>query len=348
MRFLRSSKIKKRVSIPNTVGMVRSEALSLLNSLGLSVIENNTGTSNESLGGKIIDQSIPENSVVTVGTEIEYTYGSFSFSPFGFTPFSFTPPPDPEPDPRGDNPPGNPDPPDYSTYNFSQPIFFIPFSFAPIVLPPYDFTTYNFTGFSFAPTPGEGGKSLGAATLVKSKNPQGLILAYNLKVGDVLYSASIEGIDTSNDQISNYIQNWSTQDTSIGTDIETTVVAMAARITDGAIVINENKYSKAHWILIKNNEGIKFKNVTDVTLADLIFSPMTQDWNPVTQCMPINSIELVISINVEPYDVFFTDNALVHDSYNAALDPNAINSSEEDFSEKLVAMYTEWQNLIKK
>jgi len=333
VRRLRSSKIKKRVSIPNIVGMVRSEALSLLNSLGLSVIENNTGTSNESLGGKIIDQSIAENSVVPVETQIEYTYGSFSFSPFGFTPFSFTAPVDPPVDP----------PP----YSFTYEEMF-PFSFTPIVLPPYDFTTYNFTGFSFAPTPGEGGKSLGAATLVKSKNPQGLILAYNLKVGDVLYSASIEGIDTSNDQISNYIQNWSTQDTSIGTDIETTVVAMAARITDGAIVINENKYSKAHWILIKNNEGIKFKNVTDVTLADLIFSPMTQDWNPVTQCMPINSTELVVSINVEPYDVFFTDNALVHDSYNAALDPNAINSSEEDFSEKLIVMYTEWQNLIKK
>lgn len=331
MRFLRSANIKKRVSVPNTVGMVRSEALSLLNGLGLSVIENNTGTSNESLGGKIINQSIAENSVVTVGTEIEYTYGSFSFSPFSFTPFSFTAPPDPDPLPF--------------SFTFEE---LVPFSFTPIVLPPYDFTTYNFTGFSFAPTPGEGGKSLGAATLVKSKNPQGLILAYNLKVGDVLYSASIEGIDTSNDQISNYIQNWSTQDTSIDTEIETTVVAMAARITDGAIVINENKYSKAHWILIKNNEGIKFKNVTDVTLADLIFSPMTQDWNPVTQWMPINSTELVISINVEPHDLFFTDNALVHDSYNAALDPNAINSSSEDFSEKLIEMYTEWQNLIKK
>jgi hypothetical protein len=332
VRRLRSSKIKKRVSIPNIVGMVRSEALSLLNGLGLSVIENNTGTSNESLGGKIIDQSITENSVVPVGTQIEYTYGSFSFTPFSFTPFSFTVPVDPPVDPP--------------LYSFNY--FDLPFSFAPIVLPPYDFTTYNFTGFSFAPTPGEGGKSLGAASLVKSKNPQGLILAYNLKVGDVLYSASIEGIDTSNDQILNYIQNWSTQDTLINTDIETTVVAMAARITDGAIVINENKYSKAHWILIKNNEGIKFKNVTDVLLTDLIFSPMTQDWNPVTQCMPINSTELVISINVEPYDVFFTDNALVHDSYNAAIDPNAINSSSEDFSEKLIEMYTEWQNLIKK
>lgn len=333
MRFLRSSKIKKRVSIPNIIGMARSEALSLLNGLGLSVIENNTGTSDESLGGKIINQSVSENSVVTVGTEIEYTYGSFSFSPFGFTPFSFTAPPDPPVDP-----------PPYS-FTYEE---LVPFSFTPTPVPPYDFTTYNFTGFSFAPSPGEGGKSLGAATLVKSKNPQGLILAYNLKVGDVLYSASIEGIDTSNDQISNYIQNWSTQDTSIDTEIETTVVAMAARITDGAIVINENKYSKAHWILIKNNEGIKFKNVTDVTLADLIFSPMTQDWNPVTQWMPINSTELVISINVEPYDLFFTDNALVHDSYNAALDPNAINSSSEDFSEKLIEMYTEWQNLIKK
>ena len=335
MRFLRSSKIQKRVSIPNIVGMVRAEALSLLNGLGLTVRENNIGTSNESLGGKIIDQSIAENSVVTVGTQIEYTYGSFSFTPFGFTPFSFTAPPDPPVDP----------PP----YSFSWEEL-NPFSFAPIVLPPYDFTTYNFAPYSFSGFgfSAFGGKSVGATSLIKSKNPEGLILAYNLNVGDVLYSASIEGIDVSNDQILNYLHNWSAENALINTEAETTIVAMAARIADGAIVINENKYSKAHWILIKNNEGIKFKNVTDVTLADFIFSPMTQDWNPVTQCMPINSTELVISINVEPYDVFFTDNALVHDSYNAALDPNAINSSEEDFSEKLVAMYTEWQNLIKK
>lgn len=313
MRFLRSSKIKKRISVPNTVGMIREEALSLLNGLGLTVKENNTSTSDSNLGGKIIDQSIPENSVAIVGSEIEYTYGSFSFTPFGFTPFSFTVPPvDPPP------------------YQFDTPAgfaFSVPYTFAPI----------NWFG----------GKSVGAATLIKSKSPEGLILAYNLRVGDILYSASIEGIDTSNDQILNYIQNWSAENALINTEIETTIVAMAARITDGAIIINENKYSKSHWILIKNNEGIKFKNVTDVLQTDLIFSPTTQDWSPVNQYIEVNSKELVISINVEPYDVFFTDNALVHDSYNASLDPNAVNSSYEDFSDRLLEMYTEWQNLIK-
>ena len=340
MRRLRSSKIKKRISVPNIVGMVRAEALSLLNGLGLSVRENNAGTSNESLGGKIMNQSIPENSVVTLGTEIEYTYGSFSFSPFGFTPFSFTPTPDPEPDPRGDNPPGSDGQPDAPPYTFTQDFF--PFSFTPIEVPPYDFTTYN-----FAPSGPSYGKSVGATSLIKSKSPEGLILAYNLSVGDILYSASIEGIDVSNDQILNYLHNWSAENALINTEAETTIVAMAARIVDGAIVINENKYSKAHWILIKNNEEIKFKNVTDVLQTDLVFSPSINDWIPVEQYIEISSKEMVISINVEPYDLFFTDNALVHDSYNAALDPNAINSSQEDFSEKLIEMYTEWQNLIK-
>lgn len=317
MRFLRSSKIKKRISVPNTVGMVRAEALSLLNGLGLTVKENSTPTADTSLNEKIFDQSISENVVAIVGTEIEYTYGSFNFTPFGFTPFGFT------------APPTDPDPPPYQ--------FDTPAGFAFTV--PYT--------FSFEPNWFEG-KSVGATTLIKSKYPTGLILAYNLKVGDVLYSASIEGVDTSNDQILNYINNWTSEDVVIDTEIETTIVAMAARITDGAIIINENKYSKAHWILIKNDEGIKFKNVTDVLQTDLIFSPNTNDWNPVNQYIEINSKELVISINVEPYDVFFTDNALVHDSYNASLDPNAINSSQEDFSDKLTQMYTEWQNLIKK
>ena len=203
---------------------------------------------------------------------------------------------------------------------------------------PFGFTPFGFTPFGFTP------KSVGAETVIKSKVPEGLILAHNLSVGDVLYSANIEGIDVSNTAIVEYLQNWSVNSANIS-PAETTIVAMAARISDdGAIVINGNKYSLQHFILIKRDGQIQFQPSSSVLETDLIFSPSENDWKEITDYKVTTQKELLISINVEPYDVFFTDNALVHDSYNAAVDPNALLSSDETFSDKLDAMYQQWRD----
>lgn len=230
--------------------------------------------------------------------------------------------------------------------NQSSTITTTPFSFAPFGFTPFGFTPFGFTPFGFTPFGFTPVKSIGAETLIKSKNPEGLLLAYNLNVGDVLYSAAIEGIDVSNETIMNYIDNWSAENPGIDTNIETTVVALAARITDnGAVVLNGNKYSRAHWVLVKENGLARFKNVAEITPEDFIFSPATSNWEPVTEITLLDSNELVISIDVEPYDVFFTDNALVHDSYSATYDPNALHSEDDNFADKLDALYDQWKGL---
>ena len=222
-------------------------------------------------------------------------------------------------------------------FSFS-PFGFTPFGFTPFGFTPFGFTPFGFTPFGFTP------KSVGAETVIKSKVPEGLILAHNLSVGDVLYSANIEGIDVSNTAIIEYLQNWSVNSANIS-PAETTIVAMAARISDdGAIVINGNKYSLQHFILIKRDGQIQFQPAANVLETDLIFSPSENDWKEITDYKVTTQKELLISINVEPYDVFFTDNALVHDSYNAALDENALLSSDETFSDKLDAMYQQWRD----
>jgi hypothetical protein len=239
---------------------------------------------------------------------------AFSFVPFGFSPFGFTP------------------------FGFT-PFGFTPFGFTPFGFTPFGFTPFGFTPFGFTP------KSVGAETIVKSKVPEGLILAHNLSVGDVLYSANIEGIDVSNTAILEYLQNWSSNSANISQDVETTIVAMAARISqEGAVVINGNKYSKQHFVLIKRNNEIQFQPSAEVLETDLIFSPSESDWVAITDYKITDQRELLVSIDVEPYDVFFTDNALVHDSYRAIDDPNVLTSSDETFSDKLDAMYQQWRD----
>lgn len=228
---------------------------------------------------------------------------------------------------------------DYSNQIQTTPFSFSPFGFTPFGFTPFGFTPFGFTPFGFTP------KSVGAETLIKSKNPEGLILAHNLSVGDVLYSANIEGIDVSNTAILEYLQNWSSSNAQITSDAETTIVAMAARISDdGAVIINGNKYSKQHFVLVKREGQIQFQPSTDVLQTDLVFSPAELDWKEITDYKVTNQKELLISIDVEPYDVYFTDNALVHDSYRASDDPNVLRSSDETFSDKLDALYQQWRN----
>jgi len=220
----------------------------------------------------------------------------------------------------------------------TTPFSFSPFGFTPFGFTPFGFTPFGFTPFGFTP------KSVGAETVIKSKNPEGLILAHNLSVGDVLYSANIEGIDVANSEIAEYLQNWSSASAQIS-PAETTIVAMAARISnDGAIVVNGNKYSSEHFLLVKREGQIQFQPAREVLETDLVFSPSENDWKEVTDYKITDQKELLISIDVEPYDLYFTDNALVHDSYPAASNPNALLSSDEQFSDKLDIMYQQWRD----
>jgi hypothetical protein len=220
------------------------------------------------------------------------------------------------------------------------PFGFTPFGFTPFGFTPFGFTPFGFTPFGFTPI-----KSIGADTLVASKVPEGLVLAHNLSVGDVLYSADIESLDlTSGQSLSNYLAGWSSTNPAIDTNLETTIVNLSARIVDQVVLINGNKYSYSHYILIKRDEEVKFVKVYDVLESDMVYSPLNDGWQPVIDLHVKEGKELVISINTEPYDVFFTDNAIVHDSHEFnANTPGALSSPDQSLASSLEQLYQEWK-----
>jgi len=212
-------------------------------------------------------------------------------------------------------------------------------------VPPFGFTPFGFTPFGFTPFGFTPVKSIGADTLIASKVPEGLVLAHNLAVGDVLYSADIENLDShSNLGLAEYFANWSETNPVINTNLETTIIGLSARIVDSVVVINGNKYSYSHYIMVKRNEEVKFVKVYEVEFTDQIFSPMTDSWQPIIELRNAEGKELVISINTEPYDIFFTDNAIVHDSHPFdANTPGAIFDKERSLSGALESLYQEWK-----
>jgi hypothetical protein len=220
------------------------------------------------------------------------------------------------------------------------PFGFTPFGFTPFGFTPFGFTPFGFTPFGFTPV-----KSIGADTLVASKSPEGLTLAHNLSIGDILYSADIEGLDlTSGQSLANYLSGWSGNNPAIDTNLETTIVGLSARIVDKVVVINGNKYSYSHYILVKRDEETKFVKVYEVLESDMIYSPLFDGWQPIIDFRILEGKELVISINTEPYDVFFTDNAIVHDSHEFDENtPGAIVSADQNISQSLEHLYQEWK-----
>jgi hypothetical protein len=259
-------------------------------------------------------------SVTTAFSFVPFGFAPFGFTPFGFTPFGFTP--------FG-----------FTPFGFT-PFGFTPFGFTPFGFTPFGFTPFGFTPFGFTPV-----KSIGADTLISSKVPEGLVLAHNLSVGDVLYSADISGLDLATDiPIAEYFANWSEENPVINTDIETTITALSAHVVDKVIVINGNKYSISHYILVKRDGISKFINVVDVLDTDLVYSPTFADWQPIIELRESEGKELVITINTEPYDIFFTDNALVHDSQPLDLnDPSVITDPSQTLASSLETLYQAWK-----
>ena len=235
---------------------------------------------------------------------------AFSFVPFGFAPFGFT------------------------------PFGFTPFGFTPFGFTPFGFTPFGFTPFGFTPI-----KSIGADTLINSKVPEGLVLAHNLSVGDVLYSADIQDLDLQTDTpLVEYLANWSQANPVINSQVETTITALSAYVVDRVIVVNGNKYSVSHYIMVKRDGEARFVNVTAILETDLVYSPVFQDWQPIIELRESEGKELVIAINTEPYDVFFTDNALVHDSSPLDLNsPGTLTSPDQSLSQSLETLYQEWK-----
>jgi len=209
---------------------------------------------------------------------------TFSFTPFSFTPFSVF---------------------GFSPFGFS-PFGFSPFGFSPFGFSPFGFSPFGFSPFSFSP------KSLGPTTLVRTVN--GLVEAQNLQVGDQLVSVELPGL--SNNATSSDIVDWNTSLTlDLSNTVVTTINGIGRYINEVGVVINGDIFSGTHFILVERDSVAKFVASADVVDTDLIWDFENNVFTAITQLEKYYSPHEVITINCEPYDLFFTEKTLTHDGY---------------------------------
>ena len=273
----------RKVDVPSLNGLTRSQAKQTLESKGLNWQETLETTTNIGLDLSIKEQSVATGSVIKIGDTINFTYYGY-VAPPNFNP-GFGP-------------------------AFNEPAFNEPAFDTPLFGGSGDLTNLDLSAlFDF----GSGGKSIGITTLVRTTD--GLVKAGDLQVGDTLLSVNIEGFPyESAEGVTAQAIAWSDNNPNIIPEI-TNIVALYKTQSAYAVVINEDIFSQYHYVLIKRNGVSKFEtSVNIVKETDLVYSYDTSSWEPIYLYEIVQVPHDIVSINCEPYDMFFTERMLTHDS----------------------------------
>ena len=139
--------------------------------------------------------------------------------------------------------------------------------------------------------------------------------AQDVNVGDVLLSADLPGLG----------ENFSTEDVIAWTSAEgidsvnattTTVQSVTSHPSSVLVDINGDTFTDTHLILVKRGESISFKFASQIEESDFVWNYGTEAWDPIISLSSTNVEYNSITINCEPYDVFFTEKTLTHDGSN--------------------------------
>jgi hypothetical protein len=182
----------------------------------------------------------------------------------------------------------------------------------PPIVPPFD--PPSFPPLDLPPLGPPSTKSVSVSTLVRT--PSGLVRAENLNVGDVLLSADLEGFPyTPGVGVTEEALAWTSNNPNLNI-VNTTIVELVKRIGNKAVIINGDIFSQWHWILVKRNDITQFIRSEEVIEGtDYIFDVESNAWEIVDLFEVIEVAHETISINCEPYDMFFTEKMLTHDSF---------------------------------
>jgi hypothetical protein len=155
-------------------------------------------------------------------------------------------------------------------------------------------------------------KSVNVNTLVRTKD--GLVAASDLKVGDKLLSADVESFPYDNLAATDMdLINWTAENPYVNL-VETEIVGLRYRTAKWAVLVDSDIFSDTHYIMVKRGEETSFVKSLDLDPRDLIWSYVERTWLPISILEKVDVNHEVVSIDCEPYDIFFTERMLTHDS----------------------------------
>lgn len=153
--------------------------------------------------------------------------------------------------------------------------------------------------------------SLGPETKVLTED-YGYIEIKYLSVGDKLVSLDISEIPISGETFN--VDQWSSETFTNNGYVTTDVISISSKVVIGTMVqINGEWFTDNHNILVEKDGVYSLTQSIDIDETYKVFDYDVNDWVQITQIAKVpNAEETVYIIDCEPYDVFFTQNALVY------------------------------------
>jgi hypothetical protein len=143
--------------------------------------------------------------------------------------------------------------------------------------------------------------------------PQGYKEVSSLRVGDKLISLDVEELTTEG-LSGNDLMTWSSDTFTNNGLVETEIVSIVETTKYVNLYqINSDWFTSGHDILVRKDERHFFLTADQIDETYEVFSHATQDWKQVESVDSIlDSEQTVYSIDCEPHDIFFTQDALVY------------------------------------
>ena len=192
-------------------------------------------------------------------------------------------------------------PPDFVGPDFVGPDFVGP-DFVATFAPP-SFSTYK--------------GSLGGQTLVRTA--KGLVRAQDLEIGDQLLSVDIPGIPqnfttlgTTPEELQ--AMSWDPNVLIESTPVLTTINDININEKTGAVAINEDLFTRAHYIFVQRDSLAIIIMAKDVVETDLVYNYTTAEFEEIFDLQFLDITYFAYSINCEPYDFFWTERMLTFDN----------------------------------
>jgi len=197
----------------------------------------------------------------------------------------------------------------FTTGSPAPPFFqspFFPFFQAPFF--PF-FPDFESPFFPFFP-PDVSNDSLGADTYVLTTN--GYVQAKYLEVGDRLVSLDISEVPIDGTKFN--LGDWSSEEFTNNGLVETEIVSIVTNTKDRMLYqLNGDWFTANHSILVRKDGIHMFKRIDELDTSYQVFDYELMDWTDIDTLESVESTNsAVYRIDCEPYDIFFTQNALVY------------------------------------
>jgi hypothetical protein len=140
-----------------------------------------------------------------------------------------------------------------------------------------------------------------------------------LEIGDQLLSVDIPGIPqdfttlgTTPEELQ--AMSWDPNVLTESTPVLTTVKNIDVHEKTGAVAINEDLFTRAHYIFVQRDSLAIIIMAKDVVETDLVYNYTTSEFEEIFDLQFLDITYFAYSINCEPYDFFWTERMLTFDN----------------------------------